>query len=382
MSDSEKRLAPFFDGWDSYLRELKKAFQKYKDPKGTPPEPSSKKFPSLNTTSKTFNAAIKPLLETFFGNNPLIHKGRGDTKTKETYQEIKAFWSHANKLTPPRIRIYRDLETEKDVCEVLASKYPGGRDLVEFLEKLDKERDEELRHILDPYFSKSVLGRMTIGYITHEDVPDIRKLLKDKEMLNLSESGIPERTVWDVIKSHYNPSTFWAKVEGQGRSCEEAVNALIDWEESLRRKSKECQEEKAKEAGEKSKALAREETPAPQVDENGTFELQRDNKNIIKLGTLRKEGQEGGYTLTSRPARAMRELIIATNEGQTDPEHIKERIINQVPEFKEKSNRKGVKHDLTHSEKEVRKAMKIAFDIRYTPWYRLSVKIRIIDPRR
>ena len=116
-------------------------------------------------------------------------------------------------------------------------------------------------------------------------------------------------------------------------------------------------------------------------DEGVTFELQRDNKNTIKLGTLKKGASQNKYTLTSRPARAMRELIIATNEGQTDPEWIKERIIECVPEWSE-LNKPSKIPDLGHEEKEIRKAVRAVFNSSYTPWHRLPAKIRIVDPRR
>ncbi len=242
MSDIRKRAAPFFLAWDTYSKELQAAYGRYtkRDNKKQTYKPSSKKFETSSKIDTHFKSAIEPILKDFFDKNPLIHKAPEDPDIS-VYNKIENWWpspystkaENRKGFLPPRVTVYRRLESEKDVWDVLESKCPGGRNLEECLKRMDEQREKELRLQFGAYFchSNSSYGGITIEYLAPSKVPDLSKFLLEAKNTNLSEDGLPEETVWDVIQRTYSPYNCSRKMLEQINACGEAALALLDWKE-------------------------------------------------------------------------------------------------------------------------------------------------------
>lgn len=327
MVTTGQEVKSFLDAWDDYNQDIKKALLKCQSE--PPPVLSSKKFKSLNELDKLFESTINPIVERFFKRNLLVLKGGKweEVEDKRIYEKFKysaGKYLLTEKPLPPRIRKISVPIDEYGKPTVPLNDFPieCEKDVWKIIDTCRNIENKDLYYVSEYYERDSI-----------DDYETAKEEFKERAALGES--------YWDKI---WIPMT----IESQWEDYKSLVIALHYREEEIL----------------SNKEMA-------------TFELQRDHKNIVKLGTLKKQGQEKEYALTARPARAMRELIIATNEGQTDPEWIKERIINCIPEWKEKCKKRGA-HDLGHSEKEIRKAVKSVFDVRYTPWYPLPIEIKIV----
>lgn len=395
MSDIKKQAAPFFLAWDIYSEELSAAYKRYteRDDKEQTYKPSSKKFESLSKIDTHFKSAIEPILKDFFDKNPLIHKAP-EYPDISVYNKIENWWPSPYSIKaksikgflPPRVTVYRRLESEKDVWDVLESKYPGGRNLEECLERMDGQREKELRLQFGAYFchSNSSPGTITIGYLAPSKVPDLSKFLLGAGNTNLSEDGLPEETVWDVIQRTYSTDNFHKKkVLEQINACGEAVLALLDWKERLeeikpRRVEVATKQASAPQAGGNAAATkpAEEKAQVSGIEQAAALNLIKTNTGNVKASVLKKGTKTS--PLDRLPTIAISELIRATRGGLQDSKWIKERICQRESKWKKLVD-EGKEPDLSHEEKAIKKAIKAVFGASYTPWNPLPFKIDIKD---
>lgn len=251
----DKKVAPFFGAWDSYVGKIVRAANKFirlrEISQKLSPELSPNRFPCLDVVDECFNAVIKPLLVEFFEKYPLINLGRGESQAVELYNAyIKDYCIglEDKQALPPRIRINyytiqakhserprpfaRMLESEKDIWETLSTRYPDTRDIDMFLGSLDEHGLIHLRLALMAFQlerASSLPVTLDIKEFLQLTIPEIKELL-----LPLFNGHDPR---WDKIKDIFSPSHFLGEVMNEHRICKNGVLAIVDWKNSVKEKS-------------------------------------------------------------------------------------------------------------------------------------------------
>lgn len=221
MPTIESEIAPFFPAWYDYQNNLKDAYvnytQKYPPNSLTPhkdrvipSEVTAKKFACLADVDKCFHGVIKLMIEGLFKRNPLIHEGRGNQKEVELYQQhISAWWPDPKygkkELLPPRVNIFRYLESERDVWEVLIKLYSIDETGLTRLFKISPHDRHLVRfsHLTrDPRRSEEEFARVKALY---------EKVKYEEENFSIIE-----------------PDKFWAEFNRQWSSVRNAILALAE----------------------------------------------------------------------------------------------------------------------------------------------------------
>lgn len=200
----EEQVAPFFSVWESYYTEMRKACNFYKDSIKNREEPCTARFSCLEEIDGVFENTIKPLINRFYKERPLIKEGLGGTEDKDVYEKIKFWPVFIDGYVRPRVTINQCLITsEKDIWEAIEKNVP-----VDTKQRLAIEEEAYKRCLKEKENKENILAPYIIVYQP-----------KSKEEI---ERDVRLQAVWSFETSLYSPWEAYSR----------AVLALVDWARS------------------------------------------------------------------------------------------------------------------------------------------------------
>ncbi|MHC4277002.1 MAG: hypothetical protein ACYSTI_06725 [Planctomycetota bacterium] len=169
----------------------------------------------------------------------------------------------------------------------------------------------------------------------------------------------------DILVNRWLHEAF-SKLQEQGNKYLSRLTHMVDKKEFARKKMRTVPVEI------KGKSIDLTETEAGVP----TFEIIRSttakgNKKV-KGGILRSGQKE--FTLTAKPALALKGWIRAYNDRIKEPARIKGYIVAECPDWGKMRNQ-GIEPDLKHAKRQVKEAFARVLSVGVTPWHPLPFKI-------